>query len=274
MKALQVNIQQKIFSNDVCAIQDLVFSAEQGEFLAVVGPSGAGKTSLLNIVAGLDQNIEGEILINGESHAGTQDNPERIGVMFQDARLMPWLTALENVQLVLGNNESSLEFARTLLKQVGLEEFEQAYPGQLSGGMQRRVALARAFAFQPRLLLMDEPFQSLDSPTADSLRSLLLDYWSHNGASVLYVTHNLREALMMADRILFFSSRPACIINELTIDLPRPRQLDGAEVNALYEKLLREHPQLLSGLSGSPQVSQEGHELNKKVGKWHASGIG
>jgi NitT/TauT family transport system ATP-binding protein len=121
---------------------------------------------------------------------------------------------------------------------------------------------------------MDEPFQSLDSPTADSLRSLLLDYWTHNNASVLYVTHNLREAIMMADRILFFSSRPACIINEVIIDLPRPRMLDGGEVNALYEKLLKEHPQLLSGLSGKQEDTQDETVLNKKVGEWHASRIG
>lgn len=274
MKALKVTIHQKIFPNDVCAIRNLHFSAEQGEFLAIVGPSGAGKTTLLNIVAGLDQDIDGEVKVNTDHHPDKQALPGRIGFMFQDSRLMPWLTAIENIQLVLDKRESSLDFARTLLKKVGLNEFEQAYPGQLSGGMQRRVALARAFAFQPQLLLMDEPFQSLDSPTADQLRSLLLDFWQHSGSSVLFVTHNLREALAMADRILFFSSRPACVVNEISIALPRPRQLDSPEVSALYERLLREHPQLLSGLSSTPQSAPSDPADISKPFEWQEKRIG
>lgn len=274
MKALEVHIRQKIFPNDVCAIRELAFSTEQGEFLAIVGPSGAGKTTLLNIVAGLDRNIDGEVRINTQNHPDKEGVPERIGFIFQDSRLMPWLTAIENVQIVLDNSGSSLEFAQALLKKVGLEEFEQAYPGQLSGGMQRRVALARAFAFRPQLLLMDEPFQSLDSPTADHLRSLLLDFWAQNGSSVLFVTHNLREALAMADRVLFFSSRPACVVNEITLELPRPRQLDGPEVNALYARLLKEHPRLLSGLSSAPLDTQCETTQAGKALQWHESHIG
>jgi len=267
MKALEVDIRQKIFPNKVCAIRKLAFSAEQGEFLALVGPSGAGKTTLLNIVAGLDRNVDGVVRINTAKCPEDDDIPQRIGFMFQESRLLPWLTAVENVALVLGNNDH--EQARVLLEQVGLAEFEHAYPGQLSGGMQRRVALARAFAFQPQLLLMDEPFQSLDSPTADHLRDLLLEFWKHSGCSVLFVTHNLREALALADRILFFSSRPACVVNEFNVELPRPRKLDGEEVSALYQHLGREHPRLLSGLTSKPDTQPAA-----KSYEWHESRIG
>lgn len=267
MKALEVDIRQKIFPNHVCAIRKLAFSAEQGEFLALVGPSGAGKTTLLNIVAGLDRNVDGVVRINTAECGDAGNIPQRIGFMFQESRLLPWLTAIENVALVLRKHERHK--ARALLEKVGLAEFEHAYPGQLSGGMQRRVGLARAFAFEPQLLLMDEPFQSLDSPTADHLRNLLLDFWKHSSCSVLFVTHNLREALALADRILFFSSRPACVVNELNINLPRPRTLDGAEVDALYQRLHREHPRLLSGLASNPAAppATEPYE-------WHESRIG
>lgn len=253
MKALEVDIRQKIFPNHVCAIRKLAFSAEQGEFLALVGPSGAGKTTLLNIVAGLDRNVDGVVRINAARCAEEAGGAQRIGVMFQESRLLPWLTAAENVSLVLSGGAP--EQARVMLEKVGLAEFEHAYPGQLSGGMQRRVALARAFAFKPQLLLMDEPFQSLDAPTADQLRDLLLEFWKQSGCAVLFVTHSLREALALADRILFFSSRPACVVNEFSIDLARPRKRDGEEVSALYHHLIREYPRLLSGLNSKPGTS-------------------
>ena len=253
MTALQVDIRQKIFPNEVCTIRNLTFSAQAGEFVAVVGPSGAGKTTLLNIVAGLDRQIDGEIKIDGQAAA---DFSGRMGFLFQDSRLMPWLTAIDNVRLVLERHEDNVKIARNLLRQVGLEEFEQAWPRQLSGGMQRRVALARAFAVQPHLLLMDEPFQSLDSPTANHLRGLLLQLWARTRPILLFVTHDLREALAMADRVVFLSHRPASILKETTVKLSRPRQFDGPEVNGLYTRLLREHPGLLTGLAAGPTDSR------------------
>ena len=245
MKNLEVDIREKVFPNQVCAIRDLRFSAEQGEFLAIVGPSGTGKTTLLNIIAGLDHNMNGTVRCNTSGEIEDKAESERIGFLFQESRLMPWLTAIENVSLVLPDGEQ--EHAGLMLEKVGLGDFINAYPNQLSGGMQRRVALARAFAFEPQLLLMDEPFQSLDAPTADQLRDLLLEFWGRSRCTVLFVTHSLREALALADRVLFFSARPARVVNELIVDLPRPRKLDGEAVNTLYHELISEYPQLLSG---------------------------
>jgi ABC-type nitrate/sulfonate/bicarbonate transport system ATPase subunit len=262
LKALEVDIREKLFPNQVCAIRKLAFSAEQGEFLALVGPSGAGKSTLLNIVAGLDRHVDGEVRINIEHADAEQAAAPRIGFMFQEARLLPWLTAIENVSLVLPMEKQGQ--AREFLDKVGLAGFEHAYPGQLSGGMQRRVSLARAFAFEPQLLLMDEPFQSLDAPTADQLRDLLLEFWKHSGCTVLFVTHSLREALAMAERILFFSPRPASVVNEFNVDLARPRKLDGEGVSALYHELIKQHPRLLSGLDSNPESSE-----TIRTHEWH-----
>lgn len=174
----------------------------------------------------------------------------------------PYSTAIENVSLVLPMEKQGQ--AQEFLDKVGLAGFEHAYPGQLSGGMQRRVSLARAFAFEPQLLLMDEPFQSLDAPTADQLRDLLLEFWKHSGCTVLFVTHSLREALAMAERILFFSPRPASVVNEFNVDLARPRKLDGEGVSALYHELIKQHPRLLSGLDSNPESSE-----TIRTHEWH-----
>jgi ABC-type nitrate/sulfonate/bicarbonate transport system ATPase subunit len=254
MSGLRVSIDSKHYaSTGVCTIQDLSFSVEAGEFVAIVGPSGAGKTTLLNLIAGLDREMEGHIELFGNPLHHDAERRENIGFLFQDSRLMPWLDVLENVRLVIAREPDSRQRAADLIAQVGLEEFAHAYPGQLSGGMQRRVALARAFAVNPRLLLMDEPFHSLDAPTADYLRSLLLALWQRTRPTVLYVTHNLREALALADRVIFLSRRPAKQVLELPVDLPRPRGLEHSAVNALYERILRRHPMLLSGLNGDEE---------------------
>lgn len=258
MSGLQVSIDSKHYaSTGVCAIRDLSFSVEAGEFVAIVGPSGAGKTTLLNLIAGLDREMEGGIELFGKPLHHDAARRENIGFLFQDSRLMPWLDVLENVRLVIAREKDNRQRAADLIAQVGLEEFAHAYPGQLSGGMQRRVALARAFAVNPRLLLMDEPFHSLDAPTADYLRSLLLELWQRTKPTVLYVTHNLREALALADRVIFLSSRPARRVLELPVNLARPRGLEHSAVNALYERLLRRHPMLLSGLHGDDEESPD-----------------
>jgi ABC-type nitrate/sulfonate/bicarbonate transport system ATPase subunit len=258
MSGLQVSIDSKRYaSTGMCTIQDLSFHVQAGEFVAIVGPSGAGKTTLLNLIAGLDRDMDGSIELFGKPLHHNAARRENIGFLFQDSRLMPWLDVLENVRLVIAREKQNQQRASDLITQVGLEEFAHAYPGQLSGGMQRRVALARAFAVNPRLLLMDEPFHSLDAPTADYLRSLLLELWQRTRPTVLFVTHNLREALALADRIIFLSSRPAKCVLELPVNLPRPRGLEHRAVNALYESLLRRHPMLLSGLHGDDDEAQE-----------------
>ncbi len=243
MTALEIRIRRKVFdSTGVCALRDLAFSVAGGEFLAIVGPSGAGKSTLLNIVAGLDREVDGEIAI-------ARDGAEaRIGFMFQEPRLMPWLTVADNLRLVMGKDPGATAHARRLLEQVDLVGFEDTFPGQLSGGMQRRVALARAFAIRPQVLLMDEPFLSLDAPTAARLRALLVALCEASGPTVLFVTHHLREALALADRVLFLSGRPGRVVLSHHVDLPRPRDLEDRAVGELHDRLLGEHPDLLSGL--------------------------
>ena len=246
---LRVAIAHKAFEHPPnLVLEGLEFSVESGEFVAIVGPSGAGKSTLLNIVAGLDRHYDGEVKSSGGEASGEEE--VRIGYVFQAPRLMPWLSALDNVRLVLPPDSTSTATAREVLREVGLEGFEDAYPGQLSGGMQRRVALARAFAVNPALLLMDEPFGSLDEPLAWRLREHLQALWRRRRSMVLFVTHNLEEALSLADRVLFLSSRPARVIFEQAVELPRPRGRDHPGVERLRSELLAGHPELLAGEVG------------------------
>jgi NitT/TauT family transport system ATP-binding protein len=234
---LSVAIQSKHFANGHCAIRDLNFTAQAGEFLAIVGPSGAGKSTLLKIISGLDVAFEGKLQLPS---AG------KVGFMFQEPRLMPWLTVAQNLSLV-DKAANDLTLTQSLSK-VGLKDCAHLYPNQLSGGMQRRVALLRAFSVAPQLLLMDEPFQSLDAPTADQLRTHLLDLWQDTKPTVLFVTHNLQEALALADRVLFLSAGPSRIALDLPLELPRPRGVDSPAVLAMAQQLLQRYPDLLKGI--------------------------
>ena len=206
MSVVKLELRDKTFANGVQAVRDVQFAVPAGEFVALVGPSGTGKTTLLNMIAGLEQDFAGSI--QAPRHA--------LSYMFQEPRLMPWLSVENNIRLVLDApplQADSERFARMdkLLQLLGLDAFRQAFPKQLSGGLKRRVALVRAFVTQPQLLLMDEPFQSLDEPTAQDLRQLLMQLWQNTRPTVLFVTHSLNEALQLADRILFFSARPAIL---------------------------------------------------------------
>jgi NitT/TauT family transport system ATP-binding protein len=233
---LSVAIQTKHFANGKCAIRNLSFTARPGEFVAFVGPSGAGKTTLLNIISGLDTAFEGKLQLAAAT---------RIGFLFQEPRLMPWLTVAQNLSLV-DKTAHGTKLTGALAK-VGLEDCANLFPNQLSGGMQRRVALLRAFLVAPQLLLMDEPFASLDAPTADQLRAHLLELWQGSKPTVLFVTHNLLEALALADRVLFLSAGPSRIALDLPLDLPRPRSVESTAVQALGQQLLQRYPDLLKG---------------------------
>lgn len=246
---LEVNIRRKMFPGaDAGAVEELVFTAFPGEFVAIVGPSGAGKSTLLNIVAGLDREMDGDVQVDGQTLHTDGQIAVRIGFVFQEPRLMPWLTVMDNLMLVLDKSTDSLERVRHLLHEVGLADIEQSFPNQLSGGMQRRISLARAFAMRPELLLMDEPFLSLDAPTAERLRRLLLTLWGEFHPTVLFVTHHLREALALADRVLFLSGSPGRVVLEVPVQLPRPRELGDASIGELHDRLLGQYPDLLSGL--------------------------
>ena len=246
MTVLSVAIRKKIYANDCCAIENLKFTVQPGEFVAIVGPSGAGKTTLLNLIAGLDTEMEGSISF----HTGQERRAHpRTSFMFQEPRLLPWLTVQQNLELVLAPQRRAHPATPVtdLLAQVGLTGCAALFPGQLSGGMQRRVALLRAFIIEPNLLLMDEPFQSLDAPTADQLRGLLQCLWQRTHPTVLFVTHSLREAISLADRILFLSGQPSRVILDLAVDLAHPRNIEDLSVQKLHESLMGQHPQLLAG---------------------------
>ncbi len=242
MNLLQVELRDKTFANGVQTVRDVQFEVPAGEFVALVGPSGTGKTTLLNMIAGLETDFQGSI----------QAPRDALSYMFQEPRLMPWLSVENNIRLVLDApplQTDSERFVRmdNLLQQLGLNEFRTAFPKQLSGGLKRRVALVRAFVTQPQLLLMDEPFQSLDEPTAQDLRQLLMQLWQSTRPTVLFVTHSLNEALQLADRILFFSARPAQIVLDYRVPLARPRSATTSDLQSLQNQLLQHYPQLLSG---------------------------
>jgi ABC-type nitrate/sulfonate/bicarbonate transport system ATPase subunit len=246
MNAIEVAIARKAYPREggaVVALEGLDFAIPAGQLACLVGPSGCGKTTLLSIIAGLDRAYEGSVrLPNG---AG------RLGMVFQTPRLMPWLSIRDNVRLALDPPPRGEGRAEELLREMQLGTALDVFPSRLSGGQQRRVALARAFANDPDLLLMDEPFQSLDAPTAQHLRELLLRLWAHRRPTVLFVTHDLREALSLGDRILFLSAGPARVVLDLPLDLPRPRSAESPAVEALRKRLLESYPDLLRGLAAA-----------------------
>lgn len=225
--ALMVKSLSTIFpdgNGGLQALQDLTFSVYTEEFVCVLGPSGSGKTTLLRALAGLLPPTHGEIL-----YGGKQMNEPRIGVglAFQKANLMPWRTVLENILLPLEVQQiprpDALAKARELVELVGLQGFEDSLPRDLSGGMAQRVAIARALVHDPRLLLLDEPFGSLDALTRERMGAELLRIWQARRKTVVMVTHSISEALLLADRVLVLSPRPGRLRLDLPVDLPRPR---------------------------------------------------
>lgn len=206
-----------------------------GAITALVGPSGVGKSTLLKMVAGLDDDFDGRV-------DGTH---QRLGMVFQEPRLMPWLTVADNLKLTFP--QATDAEVQDLLVAVGLAGRGADFPGHLSGGQQRRAALARAFLPRPTLLLMDEPFVSLDAPSAEQMHALLLRLWADVRPTVMLVTHDLREALVLADRIVFLGGTPAQVVLDHAVTLARPRHRDDALVSAAYQSLLQGHKGLLSG---------------------------
>jgi len=223
------NITKTFHQNksEISVLEDISFSVDKDEFVCIVGPSGCGKSTLLRIIAGLEKADSGEILFHGQPQKSP--NP-KITMIFQLFGLLPWKTALENVEIPLEvleiKKEAREEIAKSYLRMVGLEGFENIYPHDLSGGMKQRVGIARALALQPEVLLMDEPFSSLDELTAKTLRTLVLEIWHDPSLptnTFLMVSHNVEEAVYMADRVMVMSPRPGRIVGEVRVDLPRPR---------------------------------------------------
>src|SRR5438067_1624096 len=228
-------------SGQVPGVADVSFDIEASEFLCIVGPSGCGKSTLLNIIAGFLTPSSGEIRIGGKPVTG--HGMDR-GVVFQDfAQLFPWRTALGNVAFGLEmKGVPKAEREATALAQlalVKLEKFANAYPHHLSGGMQQRVAIARALAYNPAVLLMDEPFAALDAFTRDAMQRLLADVWRETRKTVIYVTHNVAEAVYLADRVIVMTPHPGRIKTELPITLTRPRDPLSVEFLECQKALLR-----------------------------------
>jgi NitT/TauT family transport system ATP-binding protein len=206
------------------AIEDVSFDFREGQLISLLGPSGCGKTTVLRILSGLTETTSGTVEIRGHPVCGPQRD---FGVAFQSPTLMPWRTIIENVLFpmeVQGRKDAAArDRALELLKLVGLEGFEQVYPNQLSGGMQQRASLCRAVIHEPMLLLMDEPFGALDELTRMEMNDLLLDIRRLTGATTLFVTHSISEAVYLSDVVLVFSKRPARITLRLDVDIPYPR---------------------------------------------------
>jgi NitT/TauT family transport system ATP-binding protein len=209
------------------ALADITLTIGEGEFVALLGPSGCGKSTLLNLVAGFEKLTEGILTFDG--HAVARPGPDR-GVVFQEASLLPWLSVWENV--VFGPKVQKIARAdyepraHEILKIVRLDKFHAALPVQLSGGMSQRVGIARALVMQPKALLMDEPFGALDAQTRLSMQQLLLDVWQKLSTTVLFVTHDIDEAILLADRVCVMTARPGRIIRDIPITLRRPRSID------------------------------------------------
>ena len=240
MSDIQINIINKTYpaieqAEAHTAIADLNLNLKSGEFICLVGPSGCGKTTLLNIIADLDNDYQGSIGLSQQS------SRPKIGYIFQNPRLLPWRTVRENIELVL-EDPLSVNIIDSLLEVMQLTPSQHVYPERLSLGMSRRVSITRAFAVDPDLLLMDEPFVSLDAPTARQVRALLLSLWQQRPHTVLFVTHDLREAIALADRIIFLSASPMSVISEIIVPIPRAERHDETAIETFRQQLINDYP--------------------------------
>ncbi len=214
--------------SEVVALDDTSFAIDRHEFIAVIGPSGCGKSTLLRILAGLIRPTSGRVSIYGKKLDGPRDE---VGIVFQKPTLLPWLTIRDNLTFPMKHKYGRVtaqerERGEELLELVGLKEFGGKRPDELSGGMQQRAGIARALLHDPEILLMDEPFSALDALTRDELSLELLNIWTQRPKTVLFITHSIPEALLLADRILVMSARPGRITEIIDVELPRPRSLD------------------------------------------------
>jgi NitT/TauT family transport system ATP-binding protein len=242
MTKLAISRLNKSFG-DLEALRGINLAVERGEFICVVGPSGCGKTTFLRIIAGLEQATSGEVLLDG--HTVRKPGNDR-GFVFQNDSLLPWRTVLDNAiigrELAGSIRPADRKHTMELLKLVGLEGFEHYHPRQLSGGMRQRVNLARALAIDPEILLMDEPFAALDAQTREIMQTELLRIWERGQKTVLFVTHQIDEAVFLSDRVLVFARRPGRLQEEVKIPLPRPRNLAmkrTSEFVALVDRIWR-----------------------------------
>jgi ABC-type nitrate/sulfonate/bicarbonate transport system ATPase subunit len=238
---LSINHLSKSFGT-LQVLHDVSIQVNKNEFVSVIGPSGCGKSSLFHIISGIEQESLGEIILENKK---IKNRKGKFGYMPQDASLLPWKTVIENIMIgpLLGGipKNKAEEKAKQMLKKFNLEDFSDAYPFTLSGGMQQRVALLRTVLFHPAFLLLDEPFGSLDALTRQHAQIWLLDVWKNYQSSVLFITHDIQEAILLSDRIYVLSDRPGMIVKEVIVNLPRPRKhtdLTKVKGISLEKKLL------------------------------------
>ena len=224
----------------VHVLEQIRHRIENGQFVSIVGPSGCGKTTLLRIIAGLEKASAGRVLLDGDELI---QGSETIGLVFQEYALFPWRTTLQNIEMGLEikgvDREKRRLTAMEYIKTFDLSGFEHRYPRELSGGMKQRVAIARTLIMDPRVVLMDEPFGSLDSQTRNGLQEFLLGIWGKRGDTILFVTHNVDEAVFLSDQIIVLSKRPARIVKTFEVGLRRPRDRTGQECNEIRRDVLK-----------------------------------
>lgn len=245
----------------VPALSNVSMKVGAGRFVVIVGPSGCGKTSLLMMLAGLRRPSEGAILCAG--HPIPDPDPNRVGVVFQEASLFPWLTALDNVEFPLAIKNAPREErrrrAQEMLALVGLDGFGGRYPHELSGGMQQRVGVARVLANHPEVMLMDEPFASIDAQTRMKLQEDLTRIWEERKPTIFFVTHDVEEAIFLSDRVIVLSSRPSVVTEVVDVQISRPRKWKDLVGNESFHKLRRHILSLLGGvqIDEQPEVIGE-----------------
>lgn len=228
-------------NGEMVALNGVSLDIHENEFVCVVGPSGCGKSTLLNIIAGLHEPTSGQVLVDGQAVSGP--GPDR-GVVFQQYALFPWLTVQKNVEFGLKlqgmSQDKAEQEAKKYIKMVDLEQFAQSYPKELSGGMKQRVAIARAYAINPKVLLMDEPFGALDAQTRTQLQTELLKTWEKEQKTCFFITHDVEEAIILAQRVIIMSARPGRIKEVVEINIPYPRAPDGDGLSRCQHRRDRE----------------------------------
>ncbi|HKW54370.1 MAG TPA: ABC transporter ATP-binding protein [Stellaceae bacterium] len=250
---LQIRHVSKRF-DELAALADIDLAVDRGEIVGIVGTSGCGKSTLLRIVGGLDTPSSGSVMLDNVAVAGPR--PE-VGLVFQEPRLMPWLSVRENVEFALAKRPRGQRrpLAEAALARVGLRAFAEALPQQLSGGMAQRAAIARALVARPAVLLLDEPFSALDAFTRFSLQDHLLDIWRADQPTMLFVTHDIEESLVLSDRVVVMRAKPGRIHAQYRIDLPRPRRRTEAQLQSWKERILEDLDLAQKGADAEPEFA-------------------
>ncbi len=261
----------KTTTGSVHALENIDLDIRKGEFVAIVGPSGCGKSTLLWALSGLHELTSGTIVIDGKPVDGPR--PE-IGMIFQDANLLPWRNLQKNIEFPFEikkiDPKPYQERIKALLSEVGLEGFETKYPRELSGGMQQRASIVRCLSFDPEIILMDEPFGALDAFTRDEMNLLIQKLWMETGKTIVFVTHNVSEAILLADRVVVLTPRPGRVAHIFDIDLPRPRTIEETYSPPFIEKIFEVKDTIIQGEYRPEHVA----ELTRKVAGVSASKVG